>query len=163
MTSGSTMPVSPSVAAPFPVHWPQPVHTRSKTRTRRAASSTANTMNPKSPTSRDPPSRHSGRHAEHRVVRVVADPGQQRHEHVERLLREALHPPERAGPESAGYAGLMSSQSLKAAVCERALADSHSRTVRGFERAGGGITACRPPGISGAGFVLAQEFEGVIT
>ena len=35
--------------------------------------------------------------------------------------------------------------------------------VRGFEPAGGGITACRPPGIPGAGFVLAQEFEGVIT
>ena len=45
----------------------------------------------------DPPSRRSGLRAEHRVVRVVADPGQQRHEHVERLLRKAAHLPERAG------------------------------------------------------------------
>ena len=45
----------------------------------------------------DPPSRHSGRRAEHRVVRVVAGPGQQRHEHVERLVRKAAHLPERAG------------------------------------------------------------------
>jgi hypothetical protein len=43
------------------------------------------------------------------------------------------------------------------------LADSHPRTVRGFEPASGGITSCRPPGIPGAGFVLAQEFEGVMT
>lgn len=46
---------------------------------------------------RDPPSRDSGRRAEHRVVRVVADPGQQRHEHVERLLWKAVYLPERAG------------------------------------------------------------------
>jgi hypothetical protein len=46
---------------------------------------------------RDPPSRLSGRRAEHRVVRVVADPGQQRHEHVEPLPRKAVHLPERAG------------------------------------------------------------------
>jgi hypothetical protein len=38
---------------------------------------------------RDSPSRHSGRRAEHRIVRVVADPGQQRHEHIERVLRKA--------------------------------------------------------------------------
>jgi hypothetical protein len=41
-------------------------------------------------------------------------------------------------------------------------ADSRSRTVRGFEPAGGGIAPCRPPGIPGAGFVLVQEFEGVM-
>jgi hypothetical protein len=45
----------------------------------------------------DPPPRHSGRRTEHRIVRVVADPGQQRHEHVEPLLREAVHLPERTG------------------------------------------------------------------
>jgi hypothetical protein len=43
------------------------------------------------------------------------------------------------------------------------LADSRPHTVRGFEPARGGITSCRPPGIPGAGFVLAQEFEGVMT
>src|SRR5260370_27471239 len=43
------------------------------------------------------------------------------------------------------------------------LADSRPRTVRGVEPARGGITSCRPPGIPGAGFVLAQEFEGVMT
>jgi hypothetical protein len=46
---------------------------------------------------RDPPPRHSGRRAEHRVVRVVADPDQQCDEHVERLLRKTLHLPECAG------------------------------------------------------------------
>jgi len=45
----------------------------------------------------DPSSRHSGRRAEHRVVRVVADPGQQRYEYVECLLRKAVHLPEGAG------------------------------------------------------------------
>ena len=43
------------------------------------------------------------------------------------------------------------------------LADSRPRTARGFEPAGGGIAPCRPPGIPGAGFVLVQEFEGVMT
>ena len=42
-------------------------------------------------------------------------------------------------------------------------ADSHPRTVRGFQPAGGGIAPCRPPGIHGAGFVLARELEGVMT
>jgi len=46
---------------------------------------------------RDTPSWHPGRSAKHRVVRVVADPGQQRHEHVKRVLRKAVHLPERAG------------------------------------------------------------------
>jgi hypothetical protein len=46
---------------------------------------------------RDPPPRHSGRRTEHRIVGVVADPGQQRDEHVERLLGEAVHVPERTG------------------------------------------------------------------
>lgn len=32
-----------------------------------------------------------------------------------------------------------------------------------FEPVGGGITSCRPAGIPGARFVLAQEFEGVMT
>jgi hypothetical protein len=55
----------------------------------------------------------------------------------------------------------MSSQSLKGRGCaNERLADSHPRTVRGFEPAMGGITSCRPPGIPGAGFVLTQEFEG---
>lgn len=44
---------------------------------------------------RNPPSRHSGRCAEHRVVGVFADPGYQGHEHVERLLGQAAHLPER--------------------------------------------------------------------
>jgi hypothetical protein len=35
--------------------------------------------------------------------------------------------------------------------------------VRGCELPGGGITSCRPPGIPGAGLVLAREFEGVMT
>ncbi len=46
---------------------------------------------------RDTASWHPGRSAKHRVVWVVADPGQQRHEHVERVLRKAVHLPERAG------------------------------------------------------------------
>ena len=46
---------------------------------------------------RDPPSRHSGRRAEHRVVRVVTDPGQQHHERVERVLRKTVYLPERTG------------------------------------------------------------------
>ena len=75
---------------------PQPVHARSKTRTRPAASSTEYDE-PEIANVGDPPSRHSGRRAEHRVVRVVADPDQQRHEHLERLLRKAVHLPERAG------------------------------------------------------------------
>src|ERR1039458_10710832 len=60
---------------------PQPVHTRSKTRTRPAASSTANTMNPKSPTSatrrRGPPvgALNTGSYGPSQI------PGQQRHEH----------------------------------------------------------------------------------
>jgi hypothetical protein len=59
--------------------------------------------------------------------------------------------------------GLMSRQSLTAAGVRERLADPHPRTARGVEPAMGAITSCRLPGIPGAGFVLAQEFEGVMT
>ena len=60
--------------------------------------------------------------------------------------------------------GLMSRQSLKAAGVRTGGWLIPARVpCAAFRPARDGITSCRPSGIPGAGFVLAQEFEGVMT
>ena len=73
-----------------------------------------------------------------------------------RVHRRGTRHPDGGGLAARGRAGRHAGHP---GAANKRLADSYPRTVRGLEPAGGGTAPRRPPGMPGAGFVLAQEFE----